>query len=122
MRNKQWTFPMKGNTDIDIVDYFGSEGTKQHALPDWLGQAPGAAIMALGSVKMNTANDDNNPTSKVNMTNYLAVSVNGNGIDNDENKTYPSMADIQKIYRMPSILVTRQGAFFRRQTRKPPTI
>ena len=96
MRNKQWTFPMKGNTDIDIVDYFGSEGTSQHALPDWLGQAPGAAIMALGSVKMNTANDDNSPTSKVNMTNYLAVSVNGNGIDNDENKTYPSVADIQK--------------------------
>lgn len=96
MRNKQWTFPMKGNTDIDIVNYFGSEGTNQHALPDWLGQAPGAAIMALGSVKMNTANDDNSPTSKVNMTNYLAVSVNGNGIDNDENKTYPSVADIQK--------------------------
>lgn len=96
MRNKQWTFSMKGNTDIDIVDYFGSEGTNQHALPDWLGQAPGAAIMALGSVKMNTANDDNSPTSKVNMTNYLAVSVNGNGIDNDENKTYPSVADIQK--------------------------
>lgn len=96
MRNKQWTFPMKGNTDIDIVDYFGSEGTNQHALPDWLGQAPGAAIMALGGVKMNTANDDNSPTSKVNMTNYLVVSVNGNGIDNDENKTYPSVADIQK--------------------------
>ena len=96
MRNKQWTFPMKGNRDIDIVDYFGSEGANQHALPDWLGQEPGAAIMALGSVKINTANDDNSPTSKVNMTNYLVVSVNGNGIDNDENKTYPSVADIQK--------------------------
>ena len=96
MRNKQWTFPMRGNTDIDIVDYFGSDGTNQHALPDWLGQAPGAAIMALGSVKMNTANDDNSPTSKVSMTNYLVVSVNGNGVDNDENKTYPSVADIQK--------------------------
>lgn len=96
MRNKQWTFSMKGNTDIDIVDYFGSEGTNQHALPDWLGQAPGAAIMALGSVKINTANDDNSPTSKVNMTNYLVVSVNGNGVDNNESKTYPSVADIQK--------------------------
>ena len=96
MRNKQWTFPMKGNTDIDIVDYFGSDGANQHALPDWLGQEPGAAIMALGSVKINTANDDNSPTSKVNMTNYLVVSVNGNGVDNDENKTYPSVADIHK--------------------------
>ena len=96
MRNKQWKFPMKGNTDIDIVDYFGSEGANQHALPDWLGKEPGAAIIALGSVKINTANDDNSPTSKVNMTNYLVVSVNGNCIDNDENKTYPSVADIQK--------------------------
>lgn len=96
MRNKQWTFPMKGNTEIDIVDYFGGEGTNQHALLDWLGQTPGAAIMALGSVKINTANDDNSPTSKVNMTKYLVVSVNGNAVDNDENKTYPSVADIQK--------------------------
>lgn len=96
MRNKLWTFPMKGNTGVDLVDYFGGEGTNQHALPDWLGQAPGAAIMALGSVKINTANDDNSPTSKMNMTNYLVVSVNGNGVDNDENKTYPSVADIQK--------------------------
>lgn len=96
MRNKLWTFPMKGNTGVDLVDYFGGEGTNQHALPDWLGQAPGAAIMALGSVKINTANDDNSPTSKVNMTNYLVVSVNGNGVDNGENNTYPSVADIQK--------------------------
>jgi hypothetical protein len=96
MCNKLWTFPMKGNTGVDLVDYFGGEGTNQHALPDWLGQAPGAAIMALGSVKINTANDDNSPTSKVNMTDYLVVSVNGNGVDNDENKTYPSVADIQK--------------------------
>lgn len=96
MRNKQWTFPMKGNTEIDIVDYFGGEGTNQHALPDWLGQAPGACIMALGSVKMNTANDDNSPTSKVNMTNYLVVSVNGNGVDNDESNTYPNESAIKK--------------------------
>ena len=108
MRNKQWTFPMKGNTEIDIVDYFGGEGTNQHALPDWLGQAPGAAIMALGSVKMNTANDDNSPTSKVNMTNYLVVSVNGNEVDNDESKTYPSAADIQK--NIPYAIYTGNSA------------
>lgn len=112
MRNKQWVFPMRGNTDIDIVDYFGGEGTNQHALPDWLGQAPGAAIMALGSVKMNTANDDNSPTSKVNMTNYLVVSVNGNGIDNDENKTYPSVADIQKNIPYAVYIGNKAGGVF----------
>lgn len=111
MRNKQWTFPMNGNTDIDIVDYFGG-GTNQHALPDWLGQAPGAAIMALGSVKMNTANDDNSPTSKVNMTNYLVVSVNGNGVDNDENKTYPSVADIQKNIPYAAYTGNKSGGVF----------
>ena len=95
MRNTQWSFPMKGNTGTDLVDYFCGDGTNQHALPDWLGQAPGACIMAMGSVKMNTANDDNSPTSKVSMTNYLVVSVNGNEVDNDESKTYPNAADIQ---------------------------
>lgn len=112
MRNKQWKFPMKGNTDIDIVDYFGSEGTNQHALPDWLGQEPGVAIMALGSVKINTANDDNSPTSKVNMTNYLVVSVNGNGIDNDENRTYPSVADIQKNIPYAVYIGNKAGGVF----------
>lgn len=78
--------------------------------------------MALGSVKINTANDDNSPTSKVNMTNYLVVSVNGNGIDNDENKTYPSVADIQKNIPYAVYTGNKAGGVFRRQTRKPPTI
>lgn len=102
---------MKGNTEVDLVDYFCSDGTNQHNLPMWLGQAPGAAIMSLGSVKINTANDDNSPTSKVNMTNYLVVSVNGNG-NNKEAETYPNATDIQKIYRMRFTLVIRQVAFF----------
>lgn len=96
MRNKQWTFPMKGNTDIDLVDYFGSEGTNQHALPIWLGTSAGAVIMALGSVKQYTSKNDNSPTSKVNMTNYLVVSVNGNGVDNDESKTYPNAESLKQ--------------------------
>ncbi len=95
MRNTQWSFPKKGDTAVDIVDYFCEEGKNQHALPDWLGQNPGACIISMGSVKTNTANDDNSPTSKVDMTNYLVVSVNGNEVDNDETKTYPSATDIQ---------------------------
>lgn len=95
MRNKQWTFPMRGNTDVDLLNYFCSEGKSQHALPVWLGTSPGACIMSMGSVKTNTAQDDNSPTSRVNMTNYLVVSVNGNEVDNDETKTYPGEADIK---------------------------
>lgn len=95
MRNKQWPFPMKGNAGVDLLDYFCSEGKSQHALPVWLGTSPGACIMSMGSVKTNTAQDDNSPTSRVNMTNYLVVSVNGNEVDNDETKTYPGEADIK---------------------------
>ena len=50
--------------------------------------------MSIGNVKTNTAHNDNSPTSKVNMTNYLVVSVNGNGHD-EEDKTYPSSEDIR---------------------------
>lgn len=95
MQNTKWTFPFAGNPDVDIVDYFCSDGTNQHKLPDWLGQAAGACILSFGSVQTCTANDDNSPTSKVDMTNYLVVTVNGNEVDNDEDKTYPSADDIK---------------------------
>ena len=95
MRNKQWTFPMRGDIGVDLLNRFCSEGKSQHALPVWLGALPGACIMSMGSVKTNTAQDDNSPTSKVNMTNYLVVSVNGNEVDNDETQTYPGEADIK---------------------------
>ncbi len=94
MQNKQWIFPKNGDTSVDIVDYFCKDGKNQHTLPDWLGKNPGASIIAIGSVKTETAHNDNSPTSKVNMTNYLVVSVNGNGLD-DENQTYPSSEDIR---------------------------
>lgn len=95
-RHEHWRFPMKGDTSVDLIDHFCADGTNQQDLPDWLGQEPGACLLALGSVKRNTANNDNSPVSKVNMTNYLIVSVNGNAIDNDEVKTYPNENDIKK--------------------------
>lgn len=94
MRNPQWTFPMFGNESNDLISVFCKDNASQQALPNWLGQNPGAAIIGLGSVEMNTANDDNSPTSKVNMTNYLVVSVNGNGKDSKDD-CYPSASDIK---------------------------
>lgn len=95
MRNKQWSFSMKGNTAVDLVQYFGADGTNQHALPMWLGTSAGAAILALGSVKQYTAKNDNSPTSKVSMTNYLVVSVNGNA-NNDESQARPNADTIKQ--------------------------
>lgn len=95
MQNKQWVFPKEGDTSTDLVDYYCSTGRCQHELPNWLGTHPGACIMSLGSVKINTANDDNSPISKVSMTDYLVVSVNGNGKDGIR-EAYPQGTDILK--------------------------
>lgn len=95
LRNGDWTFPKEGNTAIDLVTHFAAKGTNQHALPMWLGTSAGAAILALGSVKQYTAKNDNSPTSKVNMTNYLVVSVNGNGSD-DEFQAQPNADAIKR--------------------------
>lgn len=94
MQNTMWKFPWTGG--VDLVEYFSSQGINQQALPNYLSSAPGAAILSFGSIQKNTAKDDNSPTSKVSMTNYLVVSVNGNEVDNDEDNTYPSVSDIQK--------------------------
>ena len=96
-RNSRWTFPMSGDPGTDLVDYFCAAGTKQHALPVWLGTSAGAAILSLGSVTKNTATDDSSPTSKVEMTNYMVISVNGNENDTNEGSgTYPSEESIKR--------------------------
>ncbi|MBR4926424.1 MAG: hypothetical protein IKZ61_11880 [Prevotella sp.] len=94
MSNSQWIFPKNGDLSRDLISTYCNDNEHQEALPNWLGSHPGAAIIALGSVETNCANDDNRPTSKVNMTNCLVVSVNGNGKDG-ENAYYPDASDIR---------------------------
>lgn len=94
MAHSSWIFPKNGNLANDLIAIYCNNNANQQALPNWLGTNPGAAIIALGSVETNTAKTDNSPTAKVNMTNYLVVSVNGNGKDG-EGEFYPDAADIK---------------------------
>lgn len=87
MNNSQWLFPKSGSDNL--MEEYCSEGRNQHILPNWLAKNQGAAIMALGKVEKKTDGKDNSPTSKVEMTNYLVVSVNGN-CDDKEATTYPN--------------------------------
>ena len=87
MNNSQWLFPKSGSGNL--VEEYCSEGRNQHVLPNWLAKNQGAAIIALGKVEKKTDGQDNSPTSKVEMTNYLVVSVNGN-CDDKEATTYPN--------------------------------
>ena len=94
MANSAWTFPKNGNQATDLIATYCKNNTNQQALPNWLAANPGAAIFSLGSAEVNTAKTDNSPTSKVTMTNYLVVSVNGNGSDK-EGEFYPDADDIK---------------------------
>lgn len=87
MNNSQWLFPKSGSGNL--MEEYCSEWRNQHILPNWLAKNQGAAIMALGKVEKKTDGKDNSPTSKVEMTNYLVVSVNGN-CDDKEATTYPN--------------------------------
>lgn len=87
MNNSQWLFPKSGGANV--MEEYCSERRNQHILPNWLAKNQGAAIIALGKVEKKTDGKDNSPTSKVEMTNYLVVSVNGN-CDDKEATTYPN--------------------------------
>lgn len=87
MNNSQWLFPKSGGANL--MEEYCSEGRNQHIQPNWLAKNQGAAIIALGKVEKKTDGKDNSPTSKVEMTNYLVVSVNGN-CDDKEATTYPN--------------------------------
>lgn len=90
-----WTFYglVKGKRK-DLVGHFGSSGKNQEALPEFLGRQTGAAaLLQLGKVKKDNGANDNSPTSKVDMTDCLVVSVNGNGVDED-GKSSPTEADL----------------------------
>ena len=94
MSNSEWIFPRFGVESEDLIDLYCSSGKDQQTLPNWLASNPGAAILSLGSVDINTAHDDNSPVSKVNMTNCLVLSVNGNGRD-EENYYFPNADNIK---------------------------
>lgn len=107
MDNPAWVFPKKGDTSVDLIHYFYENKVNQQNLPNYLGENPGAAIIALGGVDTNTAQDDNSPISKVNMTNYLVVSVNGNNKDGEQ-EYYPNAGDI--VPNIPYAVYTGNNA------------
>lgn len=93
LENKEWTFPDYVNGTGDLIDHYAREGKMQHTVPQLLSCHPGAAILALGNVARHSSGEDNSPVNKLQMNNYLVVSVNGNGKDG-EAETYPTEASL----------------------------
>ncbi len=90
MTNRNWNFTTDGN---DSIAHYCAD-TPQQTLPNAMRRAMGAAIISWGSVERKMDKKDNSPTSKVAMTNYLVISVNGNGED-AENQCSPNEATIK---------------------------
>jgi hypothetical protein len=93
MDNPEWTFTDKGTGSL--IEQYAQGNKNQERLPGVLAQQPGAAIIAFGKVERKTDGKDNAPVSRVEMTNCLFLSVNGNGEDKDESKAYPNETSIK---------------------------
>lgn len=91
MNNSQWIFPNNG--DGNLMEQYCTGNLNQQMLPNLLARQQGAAILSFGKVERKTDRKDNSPVPKINMTNYLVVSVNGNGIDGEG--AYPNEVSIK---------------------------
>lgn len=89
--NKNWLIGAKGE---DLSAKFGGNNTNQQDVFNYLAKNPSAAIVAFGSLDMMGNKQDNGLKSKIEMENYLVLSVNGNG-DDTEVGVYPKDSDIK---------------------------
>ena len=91
MNNPLWSFPDHAEDDgKDLVSRYCSSGTRQESLLNALRSQIGACLLSVGKVEKVASASDNSLTSKVSMTDYLVVSVNGNGEDGEE-AAWPSV-------------------------------
>lgn len=74
--NALWKFYLNGSTDV--IETYCADGKNQHLLLDAMGGNRGAAIVSIGKLKSNMAKDDNSPTTRIDRTDYLVMTVNGN--------------------------------------------
>lgn len=94
-----WRFPILGGRG-DLVSQFCSDGRNQHELPDSFGGVlmPGAApiramILSVGKAEYPGDNKDTSPVSRIDMTDYLCISVKGNGYE-DAERARPNETDL----------------------------
>lgn len=86
MNNPNWKCYINGNRTLveTLAENDGTKYINQWKLAKYLREHQCVPyIFSLGSVERKMVVDDNSPVSKINMTPYLYVSVNGNELDND---------------------------------------
>ena len=91
----------------------GMSWKNQYLVPKYLkNNSLSPCIFRMGSIEQNYGGTkDNSPKSKLDMSNYLYISINGNETDTEANEK-PSSSDIQKHSKMLEYVGNQGGGMF----------
>ncbi|WP_455094412.1 hypothetical protein [Prevotella koreensis] len=114
MNNKNWKFYLpSGKTLVDsLAEHNGDRYINQWKIAKYLKDNQLVPyIFKLGSVERKTKANDNSPTSKINMNNYMYISINGNEDDN-ENAQSPTDEILSNSQPIMEYIANNSGGVF----------
>ena len=114
MHNSNWNCYINGNKTLleTIAATDGDKYINQWKIAKYLKEHPCVPyIFNLGSVEKKARNDDNSPVSKISMTPYLYISVNGNETDNEQTHT-PSDSTLENLAPILEYVGSSSGGLF----------
>ena len=112
MYNKNWNFRGAKGDITDLCEFGNNMYINQWKLPKYLKDnqlIP--CLFKMGSVEKKPDTTDNSPTSKIDMSSYLFISINGNGDDTEENHS-PSDQTLQNRSGMIEYIGNSSGGVF----------
>lgn len=115
MYNTNWKFYHNGQNVNDLVCEHNSNGTyiNQWKVAKYLYENSCVPyIFSLGSIEKKSTAENDRPTSKIDMTNYLYISINGNEYDVSDTSASPTDDTIQEASPMIEYYGTNSGGVF----------
>lgn len=112
MYNKNWNFITPDGKITDLCEFSNNIYINQWKIPKYLKDnqlIP--SLFKLGKVEKKEDKQDNSPTSKIDMSSYLFISINGNGDDSEE-KHSPTDQTIQDRSGMIEYIGNNSGGVF----------
>lgn len=112
MYNRNWNFITPNGDITDLCEFGNNMYINQWKLPKYLKDnqlVP--SLFRMGSVEKKPNTTDNSPTSKIDMSSYLFISINGNGDDSETNHS-PSDQTLQNRSGMIEYIGNSSGGVF----------
>ena len=112
MYNKNWNFVTPKGDITDLCEFSNNVYINQWKIPKYLKDnqiIP--CLFKMGSVEKKPITKDNSPTSKIDMSSYLFISINGNGDDSETNHS-PSDQTLQNRSGMIEYIGNSSGGVF----------